>query len=410
MDVETYKLSRTFLFRHHTLRTMRDILNRAAATGVAAKRCSVQWFIDQYSSHHAYPPQSTWQRINFLEGVESSDEGSGMPAEQTSRPPDAQTRMPRHLRTVHKNEIWSIFASHSEWILSLVENHKDLKGKVNGQSWRTFFTTVPQHRQRALYDHDTDGRWGIKDEKEGEQMDKRLISNILSPSLPNEAAPSASQPTTSKVKKDKTRVSSTIVRGFFLLMLALYLSTFQHSISVTNLVVSSRAPISTSQTDDQLDNIYDSDFTQGSLSPTSCHASLWPTAATRPPPSPNPSLYALIPNEMLIPPTLPADMLWHCPVGGGTCTYIINMHTPSSANLRSISTIVSQDETICFLEKKWKSDDEEICMIFYEMVNAHWEDHLKKLDIKHIRQGDAVSKCFGYAFYMSVLSNSCHLE
>lgn len=214
MDVETYKLSRTFLFRHHTLRTMRDILNRAAAAGVPANRCGAQWFIDQYSSHHAYPPQSKWQRMNFLEGVESSDEGSSMPAEQTSRPTDAQTRMPRHLRTVHKNEIWSIFASHSEWIMSLIENHKDLKSKVNGQSWRKFLMTIPQHRQRALYDHDTDGRWGIKDEKESEQMDKRLIFNILSPSLPNKAAASTSQPTTSKVKKDKMRVSSIIVRGF----------------------------------------------------------------------------------------------------------------------------------------------------------------------------------------------------
>ena len=181
---------------------------------------------------------------------------------------------------------------------------------------------------------------------------------------------------------------------------------------MTNFLVSSRAPIIPSQTEDQLDNIYDSDFTQGSLSPTSCHASFRPTAATHPSPSPsfNPSLYALIPNEMLIPPTLPANMLWHCPIGGGTCTYIINMCAPSSANLMSISTIVSQDETICLLKKQWKSNDEEVCMIFYEMVNAHWEDHLKKLDIKYMRQGDAVSKCFSHAFYMSVLSHPCHLE
>jgi hypothetical protein len=202
MDVETYKLSRTFLFRHHTLRTMRDILNRAAAAGVPANQCTPQWFIDQYISHHAYPSCSKWQRINFLEGVESSDEGSSTPA---SCPPDAQTRMPRHLRRVHKNEVWSIFASHSEWILSLVENHRDLKGKVNGQSWKIFFLTVPQLRERALFNQDTDGRWGIKDEK-GEQMDKQLISNILYLSPPNKAA--ASQPAIPKVKKYKTKKAS----------------------------------------------------------------------------------------------------------------------------------------------------------------------------------------------------------
>jgi hypothetical protein len=208
MDIETYKLSRTFLFRHHTLRTMRDILNRAAAAGVPASQCTPQWFIDQYISHHAYPSHSKWQRINFLEEVESSDEGFSMPAKQTSRPPDAQTHMPRHLRRVHKNEVWSIFASHSEWILSLIENHKDLKGKVHGQSWKIFFLTVPQLRERALFSQDTDGRWGIKDEKD-EQMDKQLISNILSPSLPNKAA--ASQPAMSKVKKYKKKKSSTKV-------------------------------------------------------------------------------------------------------------------------------------------------------------------------------------------------------
>lgn len=360
MDVETYKLSRTFLFRHHTLRTMRDILDRAAAAGVPASQCTPQWFIDQYIGHHAYPSRSKWQRINFLEGVESSDEGFNIPSQQTSRPPDAQTHMPRHLRKVHKNEVWSIFASHSEWILSLVENHKDLKGKVNGQSWKIFLMTVPQLRERALFDQDTDGRWGIKDEK-GEQTNKQLISKILSPSLFNKA----SQPIIPKVKKYKKKKSS-----------------IKNPISVT--VDSFKAPINTSQTEDQLDNIYDSDFTQGSLSPTPCHTG----STIHPPPSSDPSLFALIPHEMFNPPTIPANLLWHCPIGGGTCSYTINLCAPSNTNLRSISTMVPQDEAIYLLEKQWKGDNEQVCMIFYEMVNAHWEDHLKELDIKHVDQGD----------------------
>jgi hypothetical protein len=197
MDIETYRLSRTFLFRHHTLRTMRDILNGAAAAATLASQCTPQWFIDQYISHHAYLSHSKWQRINFLEGADSSDEGSSMLAKPTSCPSDAQTHIPRHLRRVHKNELWSIFASHSEWILSLVENHKDLKSKVNGQSWKIFYLAVSQLRLRALLDYDTDGKWGIKDEK-GEQMNKQPI--FPSPSI--KAA--ASQPAMSKVKKYKT--------------------------------------------------------------------------------------------------------------------------------------------------------------------------------------------------------------
>jgi hypothetical protein len=112
---------------------------------------------------------------------------------------------------------------------------------------------------------------------------------------------------------------------------------------------------------------------------------------------------------MFNPPTISANMLWHCPIGGGSCLYTINLCAPSDANLRSINTIISQDEVIYLLEKQWKSNDEQVCMIFHEMVNAHWEDHLKELDIKHMDQGDTVSNYFWlYPLYsMSVLSN-CH--
>jgi len=164
-----------------------------------------------------------------------------------------------------------------------------------------------------------------------------------------------------------------------------------------------KAPISSSQTEDQLDNIYDSDFTQGSLSPTPCHAD----SAIHPPP-PDPSLFALIPHEMFNPPTIPADMLWQCPIGEGTCSYTINLCAPLDANLRSINTIVSQDEAIYLLEKQWKSDNEQVCMIFHEMVNAHWEDHLKELDIKHVDQDDTVSNyfwsCLLYVYAKQLLS------
>jgi hypothetical protein len=159
---------------------------------------------------------------------------------------------------------------------------------------------------------------------------------------------------------------------------------------------SSKAPvtISKAQAEDKLQNIYDSDFTQGSPSPTTCHASSWhsPSTAVHHPPPPDPSLYALIPHEMLTSPTLPLDMLWHCPVGG-TCSYVINLCAPSDANLKAIDTVVPQNEVIHFLEKGWKSNDEKVHLIFYEMVNAHWEDHLKDLDIKHVHEGDAVSDC-----------------
>ena len=170
-------------------------------------------------------------------------------------------------------------------------------------------------------------------------------------------------------------------------MSALYSFAFQPSISVTNLEAFSTLT-SAPQNEDQLDNIYDSDFSQGSLSPT---------------PSPSdPSLIALIPDEMLHPPTIPTNMLWHCPIGG-TCSYTIDLCAPSVANLRSVDTTASQaQDAIYLLEKQWKSNDKQLCMIFNEMVHAHWEDHLKELDIRYIHQGDDVSNHF-YALHMPIV-------
>jgi hypothetical protein len=190
---------------------MRDILDRAGGGGVPAHKCTPQWFLEQYFLHHAYPSYSRWQRINLLEGVESSDEGSDKHLEC---PPDAQTDTPRHLRTVHKNEVWSIFGSHSEWILSLVEKHKDLKGKVNTHTWRNFTLHVPQLRQRALINPDTDGKWGLKDEQEGDQMDKATLSDISPPPSPSplpvpKAAVSHEQPKSLKGQKYKKKKLST---------------------------------------------------------------------------------------------------------------------------------------------------------------------------------------------------------
>jgi hypothetical protein len=152
-------------------------------------------------------------------------------------------------------------------------------------------------------------------------------------------------------------------------------------------------PITISQTEDQYENVYDSDFTQGSPSPTLCYATpyLSSTVHAHPPSSFDPSLYALIPSEMYAPPILPADMLWHCPVGGGTCSYFINLCNPSDENLRPIKGVVPQGDIMYLLEKNWKSNDEQVHMVFCEMVNAHWKDHLKELDIKYVQHGDTVS-------------------
>jgi hypothetical protein len=201
MDIETYNLSRTFLFRHHTLRKIRDILNLKI---VLASTCTPSWFLNQYILYSAYPSHCRWQRINSLDNIESSDEDTSMAAKHTSAThPSSQTHRPRHLRTVHKNEVWSIFASHSKWIVSLIEKHKDLKGKVNTQSWINFLSQIPQLRQMAELDEDTCGKWGLVDEQGGNKMGK--IPTSLS--IPKAVMP---QSTTPKKQKHKKCISTKV--------------------------------------------------------------------------------------------------------------------------------------------------------------------------------------------------------
>jgi hypothetical protein len=211
MDVETYRLSRTFLFRHHTLRALRDILT-SYGDGVSVDKRTPSWFLDHYILSYAYPPHSKWHRINSLEDVESSDEDFGGSQNQISipRPDDAQTTRPRHLRTVHRNEIWSIFASHSEWIFSLIQKHKDLKDKVDASTWGTFLMQVPRLRQRALLDAGTDGKWGLRDEQKGGYQISKAVSVDDLPKYQPEI-----KPITSMGLKHKQKSPSSIhVRGF----------------------------------------------------------------------------------------------------------------------------------------------------------------------------------------------------
>ena len=198
MDVQTYQLSRTFFFRHHTLRTLRDILTTYRA-GVPTHKRTPQWFLDHYFHGFAYPSHRRWSRINSIEDAESSDEGL-MDLDQ--RPASAQTHRPHHLRVVHKNEVWSIFASHSAWIFWLVQEHKDLKGEAHGYGWESFLAKVSQLQKRAPSDQATNGRWGLQDE----------LGPISTP--PRSNTQENPQLTVSKKRKRISKSPPAPVRGF----------------------------------------------------------------------------------------------------------------------------------------------------------------------------------------------------
>lgn len=97
---------------------------------------------------------------------------------------------------------------------------------------------------------------------------------------------------------------------------------------------------------------------------------------------------------MTAPPALPANMLWHCTVGGGTCSYTINLCSLSQDNLRLARKRVPRESLDYVVNRDWKADDGQVWTVFYEIVNAHWEDHLRELDIEYVRGDDAVRVSF----------------
>lgn len=390
MDTQTYKFSRTFLFRHHTLKTLRDILSHYKG-GVPTHKRTPQWFLEHYFRGFAYPSHRRWSRINSIEDADSSDEGPNQMS--NSRPANAQTHRPRHLRVVHKNEVWSIFASHADWIFSLVQDHKDLKGEVHGYGWESFLAKVPQLRKKAMSDQGTNGRWGLRDEQK-ERCKTSPVVEIPVPrptSTPKPKLQSKPQSTISTKRKRRSRSPPAhVVRGFLCASESSKYSLFvfqpspkrHHSITATS--NKGHQPHHFDHFDEHL-NVYDSDFSQVSSS-SERSSSDTPALSSLP-------LGSLLPPEMFAPPTLPADLLWHCPVGGGTCTYTVDLCSPSQDNLALVHKRVPNDSINYLLNKDWKCNDEQVMMVFYEIVNAHWEDHLRtELDIEYVRRGDAVSQ------------------
>lgn len=390
MDTQTYKFSRTFLFRHHTLKTLRDILSHYKS-GVPTHKRSPQWFLEHYFHGFAYPSHRRWSRINSIEDADSSDEGPNQML--NSRPANAQTHRPRHLRVVHKNEVWSIFASHAHWIFSLVQDHKDLKSDVHSYGWESFLSKVPQLRKKAMSDQGTNGRWGLRDEQKQRCKTSPVVEIPVPRPTPTPKSKLQSKPQLILPTAHKRRSKSPPaheVRGFFYVSESstYSLSVFQpppkrhHSIAAPT--TKGPQPYHLDHFDENL-NVYDSDFSQVSSS-SHRSSSDTPTLSSLP-------HVSLLPPEMFAPPTLPADLLWHCPVGGGKCTYTVDLRSPSQDNLRLVDKRVPNDSIDYLLNKDWKCNDEQVMMVFYEIVNAHWEDHLKtELGIEYVRRDDAVSQ------------------
>lgn len=107
---------------------------------------TINYFVDAYITRFSagYEQKSLYSRLIFdFDDSDVDDDGT--------------TTKKRHLRTVHRKDIMSIFASHAEWILKDQLDRKE-KAFLNIKSWSHFCKQVTVGRREAKKQ---DKRWGF---------------------------------------------------------------------------------------------------------------------------------------------------------------------------------------------------------------------------------------------------------
>ena len=166
---ETYELSRSYLGRYKVVATIEKICKDNPDTEPAQR--TPDWFIAQYLKSHAYPEHKRWNRLIYnSDAADTADEGvAARPPPQVRELLDAgfpgrPTKRPRHLRTVHRSEVASLFASVVEFV---VEEYGARQRKlINVDAWRAWTRKVNVARRRAAR-ADPPVPWGLRDFYDG---------------------------------------------------------------------------------------------------------------------------------------------------------------------------------------------------------------------------------------------------
>jgi hypothetical protein len=183
--VLTWHFSRSYIFRYHTL----SILARIAGLhpDVPLSGRTPKWFVDQYldpGSDIWLPDYARWHRTLFDDEASDSDAGSDVerPDTTTVRVPIGETsRRPRHARIVHHSEIFSVLASHADWLVAEQKLHMKHKRILDVDAWEKW--AKENVKNRSLIDEVAGPRWGVRDEWDG--MCLLLVLDVPSSPLQN---------------------------------------------------------------------------------------------------------------------------------------------------------------------------------------------------------------------------------
>jgi hypothetical protein len=147
---------------------------------------------------------------------------------------------------------------------------------------------------------------------------------------------------------------------------------------------------------EDLEHLYDSDFSEASTPPMSDSDSDSNI-------SPDPELLALIPRCLWDPPELPiAGFVWTCPVPD--CEYSIDFLKLTAENVAGLL-----DNEVRFLKnKKWTSiQDGRVTRNFYLMVTVHWDDHLERNGIQ-LRKSSERKVLLIFLMFLSDITTILH--
>ncbi|KAI0735151.1 hypothetical protein C8Q76DRAFT_791724 [Earliella scabrosa] len=342
MHIQTYELSRAYLFRYRLYQVIATLLKRDAnsdvttANRVALEQRTPEWFIMLYVTHLAYHGSQRHYRPVFS----SSDSDIGDDINGRLRPSREHA-----LRHVSRAEIRSKIAEHAEW---LVQDHQQRRmGKYfDVDVWEHWLPKVERMRKKAAA---SGRRFGVFDGRQ-DAMDRD--DRRLSPS-----------------PKRKTRRKPTKRRDA---------PVSASSLRFAEMPVDEDEDSEMVEADPAKQRSYDSDFSPVSsdAEPPSSDSDDLPSRPTSP--TDRPDVRALLPPEFFREPQLtPGTLRWVCAMDN--CHYLIDMYNLTDENLDTDK--ISPSERQWLRDKSWNIRDDWFWKAFRDMVDKHIRIHLDEMGI-----------------------------
>ncbi|KAI0335253.1 hypothetical protein GY45DRAFT_1366832 [Cubamyces sp. BRFM 1775] len=363
LHIHTFKRSRLYLARYRLYNVMTNLLcldaglNHHQSNKTPLSKRTPDWFIDLYMTHMAQHGATRRHRP-----VHDSDSDSDIEPHSGGRMRDAREHTLRH---VSRAEVYSLFATHAEWVVQEVaalRMHKWLDVDL----WKRWLVDIRRIRRLAAREG---VQWGVSD---GVEVSLGSIDEEIPPVAPPKPKKGKKTHQTRVQTRNSSRAStSSSTRR----------STNSPALNAPAPAPAYRAP--SPMFDDTMLRTYDSDFSTASTPPGSPSSSSSGLPDSRPASPVDPDIVALIPSEFYVPPQVSATFQWACPVQ--ECGYLIDLLHLTEENLATED--VTEDEKRRLKGRRWNIREDWVREAFGYMVDKHLLKHLDEWGIRLEMQG-----------------------